>query len=126
MVIEQRLTICRDITITAEHCIDTAAFYITNGILNCISKFSIQYLVFFPRHKCLTYLTGDLLILGLPIPIIWKLNLTLRKKITLSVIFALGSVSCIISIVRLKSVVVYLKNGDSDVTYDLVGIVFWS
>ena len=69
---------------------------------------------------------GDLLILALPIPIVWSLSLKFRQKVTLSIVFAFGSVSCVVSIIRLKSIIVFLRNGNSDITYDLVGIVIWS
>ncbi|KAL8671865.1 MAG: hypothetical protein Q9168_003655 [Polycauliona sp. 1 TL-2023] len=44
----------------------------------------------------------DILILILPMPIIWRLQVPLRNKIILSLIFGLGSLICIISIIRLK------------------------
>lgn len=49
-----------------------------------------------------------------------------RKKITLSIVFAFGSLSCIISIIRLQSIIVYLKAGSADLTNDLMNIVIWS
>ncbi|KAL8734369.1 MAG: hypothetical protein Q9166_001567 [cf. Caloplaca sp. 2 TL-2023] len=49
----------------------------------------------------------DILILVLPMPIIWRLHVPLRNKIILSFIFGLGSLICIISIVRLKSLFLY-------------------
>jgi len=29
----------RDLTVKPDHCIDRAAFYIANAVLNCVSKF---------------------------------------------------------------------------------------
>lgn len=63
---------CRDLWITADHCINTAAFYIANGVLNCVS---------------------DLLILALPLPIIWGLSLARRQKAHLFMLFGVGIVS---------------------------------
>lgn len=94
-------------------------------------------------------LTADLMILALPIPIVWRLTLELRQKIILSVVFTLGSMyvslfpytqlhycsikltcspnsSCVISLVRLLSIVTWIRVGDSDITYTLQPIVAWS
>ncbi|KAL8775533.1 MAG: hypothetical protein Q9209_000029 [Squamulea sp. 1 TL-2023] len=49
----------------------------------------------------------DILILILPMPIIWRLHVPLRNKLILSLIFGFGSLICIISIVRLKSLYFY-------------------
>ncbi|KAL8798701.1 MAG: hypothetical protein Q9182_006452 [Xanthomendoza sp. 2 TL-2023] len=49
----------------------------------------------------------DILILILPMPIIWRLHVPLRNKIILSLIFGLGSLICIISIIRLRTLFSY-------------------
>ncbi|KAL8780406.1 MAG: hypothetical protein Q9213_006491 [Squamulea squamosa] len=49
----------------------------------------------------------DILILILPMPIIWHLHVPLRNKLILSLIFGFGSLICIISIIRLKSLLFY-------------------
>lgn len=69
---------------------------------------------------------SDLLILALPIPIVWNLALTRRKKITLSLVFAMGSAGCIVSIIRLRSIIAYLEAGDGDLTYTILDFVVWS
>ncbi|THW86868.1 hypothetical protein D6C98_01825 [Aureobasidium pullulans] len=69
---------------------------------------------------------SDLLILALPIPIVWNLALTRRKKITLSLVFAMGSAGCIVSIIRLRSIIAYLQQGDGDLTYTICDFVVWS
>lgn len=92
---------------------------------------------------------ADLMILALPIPIVWRLTLELRQKIILSVVFTLGSMyvftfpisqprhgssrltcslnsSCVISLVRLLSIVTWIRVGDSDITWTLQPIVAWS
>ncbi|CAD0112956.1 unnamed protein product [Aureobasidium uvarum] len=68
---------------------------------------------------------SDLLILALPIPIVWDLQLTRRKKITLSLVFAMGSAGCIVSIIRLRSIIAYLQEGDADLTYTITDFVVW-
>lgn len=69
---------------------------------------------------------SDLLILALPIPIVWNLALTRRKKITLSLVFAMGSAGCIVSIIRLRSIIAYLQQGNSDLTFTINDFVVWS
>ncbi|KAL8998557.1 MAG: hypothetical protein Q9169_002397 [Polycauliona sp. 2 TL-2023] len=49
----------------------------------------------------------DILILILPMPIIWRLQVPLRSKVILSAIFGFGSLICIISIIRLKALLSY-------------------
>ncbi|KAK6007013.1 hypothetical protein QM012_006021 [Aureobasidium pullulans] len=94
-----------DLTIAASRCINKQAFYLGNGVMNIIT---------------------DLMILALPIPIVWRLTLELRQKIILSVVFTLGSISCVISLVRLLSIVTWINVGDDDITYTLQSIVVWS
>ncbi|KAH0386879.1 hypothetical protein KCU92_g2262, partial [Aureobasidium melanogenum] len=86
-------------------CINRPAFYIANAVCNSVS---------------------DLLILALPIPVVWNLALTRRKKITLSLVFAMGSAGCIVSIIRLRSIIAYLEAGDGDLTYTILDFVEWS
>ena len=59
-----------DLTITAGHCINTGAFYITNGVLNGVT---------------------DLPILALPIPIVCGLTLSRESEIGISALFVVGS-----------------------------------
>lgn len=95
----------RNLWIESDYCINTAAFYIANGVMNSVS---------------------DLLILALPIPVIWGLSLARRQKIHLCMMFGVGGVSCVISIMRLKSIIIFLHHGNSDTTYDIVDINIWS
>jgi hypothetical protein len=69
---------------------------------------------------------SDLLILALPIPVVWNLALTRRKKITLSLVFAMGSAGCIVSIIRLRSIIAYLQQGNGDLTFTILDFVVWS
>ena len=106
------------------HCIDKSGFYIANAVLNSFSKFVV--ISKSPPPAYVLTLAGDLLILALPLPIVWKLGLDTRQKITLSIVFTLGSLSCIISIVRLKAIILYMRHADRDITYDLQEICLWS
>ncbi|EPE26163.1 integral membrane protein [Glarea lozoyensis ATCC 20868] len=87
-----------------------------------------------PSHcvnvKVLTILAGgfsileDLIILSLPIPCIKSLNIGAGKKITATIMFSIGSLATIISIVRLR----YLMTFGSyvDTTWDDVDAFVWS
>ncbi|KAG9564896.1 hypothetical protein KCU61_g7293, partial [Aureobasidium melanogenum] len=93
------------LTIVPEYCIDTETFYITNAALNVVS---------------------DLMILVLPAPIVWSLNTDVRKKVILTGLFSMGSVSCLVSILRMRSIIVLYKDGFNDLTWGVVEVVIWS
>ncbi|KEQ70870.1 hypothetical protein M436DRAFT_52556 [Aureobasidium namibiae CBS 147.97] len=93
------------IDITPEYCISTEKFYTANAALNVVS---------------------DILILLLPVPIVWGLNTDVRKKVILTGLFSMGSISCLVSILRMRSIIVLYKSGYSDLTWGLVEVVLWS
>ncbi|KAM0794973.1 hypothetical protein BDR22DRAFT_637166 [Usnea florida] len=64
------------------HCIQTTNFYIILASLN---------------------LATDVAVLILPIPFIWHLQVRKSKKLSLSVVFLLGSLVCVTSIIRLQT-----------------------
>jgi hypothetical protein len=70
-----------DKTIKGGHCIPNALINIgmTNGVLS---------------------FAGDLVILSLPIPMVWKLQINNRRKMALSGMFLLGGFVCLTSILR--------------------------
>ncbi|KAI1417948.1 hypothetical protein F5Y13DRAFT_199079 [Hypoxylon sp. FL1857] len=59
----------------------------------------------------------DFVILLLPVPLIWKLHTTKQKKRLLILTFALGSMACIVSLVRLP---LTLQLGTDDGSWDSV------
>ena len=78
----------------------------------------------------LTYASGlvniatDLMLLGLPLPVLWGIALPVRQKIGLSLILLTGSFVCIVSILRL----VYSRAtlDSMDYTYLSVKVMIWS
>ncbi|KAK1142938.1 hypothetical protein N8T08_007179 [Aspergillus melleus] len=46
-------------------------------------------------------LIEDVIILCLPIPVVWKLQITFRQKIAITLVFSLGGLVCIFSLMRL-------------------------
>ncbi|KAH7330522.1 hypothetical protein BKA65DRAFT_597565 [Rhexocercosporidium sp. MPI-PUGE-AT-0058] len=66
----------------------------------------------------------DFLIIGLPIRVVWKMNLDRKKKLSVAFMFALGGFGCIISIVRLQSLLIF---GTSiDPSWDYVAVTIWT
>ncbi|KUJ17812.1 uncharacterized protein LY89DRAFT_747710 [Mollisia scopiformis] len=66
----------------------------------------------------------DFMIIALPIPVISKLNMETRRKVAVGFMFAVGGFGCIISIVRLQSLLVF---GNSiDPTWDYVPVTIWT
>ncbi|KAJ6134358.1 hypothetical protein N7523_000680 [Penicillium sp. IBT 18751x] len=68
-------------------------------------------------------LVTDLMVMALPIPHIWKLQLSLSKKIALCGVFSVGLLVSIISIIRLKSL---MDIDFSDITYSVQMGVMWT
>ncbi|KAI5252052.1 hypothetical protein E4T42_03755 [Aureobasidium subglaciale] len=93
------------LTTSPDYCISTEKFYTANAALNVVS---------------------DIMILILPIPIVWGLNTDVRKKVILTGLFSMGSISCLVSILRMRSIIVLYKDGFEDLTWGLVEVVVWS
>jgi len=66
----------------------------------------------------------DILITGLPLPFLSALQLPRRQRIALMTVFALGGFTCIISILRLESLLTFLHNTDISWNNPLAAI--WS
>ncbi|KAI0379358.1 hypothetical protein F5Y04DRAFT_127961 [Hypomontagnella monticulosa] len=63
----------------------------------------------------------DIIVLLLPIPVVWRLNLKRGRKWAVIGIFGLGFFTCIISICRM----VFFAKLTSDFSYDLVSVAAW-
>ncbi|KAL2150090.1 hypothetical protein VTH82DRAFT_7766 [Thermothelomyces myriococcoides] len=95
------LTICQpfafnwDPTIPGGHCGNQVLSYKITGVLNLVT---------------------DIVVLLLPMPYLYGLNLALYKKLVLMVTFAVGLFTCIVSVIRIKE----LSSIDySDITYNV-------
>lgn len=93
-----------DRTIPNGHCVDNTAFLLGNSIPNICT---------------------DFFILILPMPYVWTLNQSLRRKIAVSGLFLLGGFVCIITIVRL---VIQLNTDftSPDLTWNITEFVKWT
>ena len=56
----------------------------------------------------------DLIMLGLPLPIVWKLNTSRSRKIELTVVFLMGGIGIIAACIRLS--VFFSTNAFNDAT----------
>ncbi|KFA45570.1 hypothetical protein S40293_06569 [Stachybotrys chartarum IBT 40293] len=67
----------------------------------------------------------DLLILLLPLPKIWSLQMSNSRKSALSIIFALGYCAIIISCGRLITVLTATPSSMMDATYGFINVLYW-
>ncbi|KAI0401687.1 hypothetical protein F4802DRAFT_579425 [Xylaria palmicola] len=80
----------------------------TTGIVeNCVDTMHLVLSV------CITGFILDLIIITTPIPLVWQLNLSLAKKITIVGVFLLGSVSIVASLLRLVNLAKLVAQGFS-------------
>ncbi|KAI9799501.1 MAG: hypothetical protein M1833_004023 [Piccolia ochrophora] len=73
-----------------------------------------------------TNIVADLVILVLPLPMVWQLQLRLGQKIALTGIFTLGFFVCMTSIVRVVLIFRYLRFNELDFSYYAVPTITWS
>lgn len=86
--------------------------------VQCINVFAAVYIA------AGMSITHDIMILCMPIPTLWRLNLGLRKKLNLMVMFGVGSFVIVASVIRLPSL---MKMGaSSDPSYDQAPVAFWT
>ncbi|KAJ5056824.1 CFEM domain-containing protein, partial [Bipolaris maydis] len=66
----------------------------------------------------------DLAMLGLPIPQVWALHLSTKKKVGVLFMFSIGFLVTLVSIIRLHALVNFAKS--SNITYDFLDTSLWS
>ncbi|KAF2710839.1 hypothetical protein K504DRAFT_500782 [Pleomassaria siparia CBS 279.74] len=98
-------------------CRPIEAYWDSNVVGKCLN------LVTFTYFTNISNLVTDVWIFLMPIPVIWHLQLQLRKKLLLSFIFSIGLATCIVSSVRLT---VVLGHGDPDFTWSYVPLGAYS
>ena len=71
---------------------------------------------------------SDFTILLLPLPLIWRLQLTTRKKIGVYAIFGLGFFACMASVGALITAISLLRmsNNDMDAPFAMDGMGLWT
>lgn len=65
----------------------------------------------------------DIMVLGLPLPIVWKLHAPLANRIALLGLFAIGFFVCIISILRMRALLIV---NYKDITFSVIDALIWS
>ncbi|KAI1773585.1 hypothetical protein F4818DRAFT_423121 [Hypoxylon cercidicola] len=85
-----------------EDCISQVAFYLASAIINVV---------------------GDVAVLALPLPIVWRLHTSRSKKLSLSFLFLLGAFVCVASIFRIVGV---YEIDATDFTYSNFSGGLWS
>ncbi|KAF2258011.1 hypothetical protein CC78DRAFT_572798 [Lojkania enalia] len=98
-------------------CIPVRAFW-TKEQARCINQFAMWF------TNAAINIATDLAIILLPMPVIRSLNLPRRQKQALIGIFAIGGFVCIVSILRLQSLVAISNSNDQ--TYDNPPAATWS
>ena len=76
---------------TTAKCINRPAFYLAQAALGIVADFAT---------------------VAIPIPVIGKLQMDTRKKVGVIVLLSMGAFVCIVSIIRLKSLIALLKGAD--------------
>ncbi|KAK0716294.1 hypothetical protein B0H67DRAFT_582799 [Lasiosphaeris hirsuta] len=99
-------------------CIPYKAIYDFTVAGRCFNKHNMDL-----TSACI-HLATDVIMVFLPQRVIWGLQLSLRKKLGVSVVFSLGLLACISAILRLQVTVTYANAADS--TYTLGPVVFWA
>ncbi|MCJ1264234.1 hypothetical protein MMC22_004105 [Lobaria immixta] len=88
---------------TPGHCLNSINWYVASGLVNVVSDFAI---------------------LLIPIFCISLLQMPLKRKIGISVVFAIGLFACSTSIMR--AVVSFRLFGVTDLTWELIPLAYWS
>ncbi|EWC48026.1 hypothetical protein DRE_02605 [Drechslerella stenobrocha 248] len=100
------------------NCIPVEAFWTGDPNAKCIPREALWF-----ANAGLNIFT-DFSIALLPLPVVIKLNMPLRQKIPLMFIFALGFFICIVSILRLRFLIILSKS--TDPTWDQPATAYWS
>ncbi|KAF4309031.1 hypothetical protein GTA08_BOTSDO03135 [Botryosphaeria dothidea] len=87
----------------------------------CFSTFTIYQITL---YQAVILFVTDLIILLLPIPLLYKLNMRAGKKVACALIFGSGIIACISPMVRF-STLDYLLQGSVDITYSSTSSLYW-
>ncbi|KAL2067592.1 hypothetical protein VTL71DRAFT_2017 [Oculimacula yallundae] len=104
--------------LTIFQCQPVASFWDTDLNGKCLDINALAY-----ANSGLS-IVQDFLIIILPIRVVWQLNLDRKKKWSVAFMFALGGFGCIVSIVRLQSLLVF--GASIDPSWDYVAVVIWT
>ncbi|KAH7304656.1 hypothetical protein BKA65DRAFT_560415 [Rhexocercosporidium sp. MPI-PUGE-AT-0058] len=103
------------------HCVPIAAFWDLNIQGRCLNKIDEKFMLFF--NASLNILT-DIILVALPIPTLNNLQLSKSQKVGLMLIFGVGGIACLFSVLRLHSLYVY--SNSTDISWDNTNTAIWS
>ncbi|MCJ1369110.1 hypothetical protein MMC20_000318 [Loxospora ochrophaea] len=86
---------------------------------HCVSKYKYFLGTAIPE------VVTDFVILAMPLPYVWKLQMTLKRKLLLSIVFVLGGFASVSSILRLWAFVTR-NYASPDLTYTTANPAIWS
>ncbi|KAF3761966.1 hypothetical protein M406DRAFT_221657, partial [Cryphonectria parasitica EP155] len=106
-------------------------------ILSCrpISYFWDRNPLQVPHGKCLNVVAlayansglavaQDIILIVLPVGMLWRLNISRRRKVLIALIFAVGGLGLVATIIRLRTL--YVFGSLKDPTWDYVPVVYWT
>ncbi|KAI0133844.1 hypothetical protein BJ170DRAFT_176810 [Xylariales sp. AK1849] len=70
------------------------------------------------------YLASDIIMFCLPQRLIWKLQMSWKKRLGVSVVFGLGLLACVAAAFRLQVTIAY--GHATDATYNVGDLIFWA
>lgn len=105
-------------------CLNRLAVWFSNAAVNILTGESIRHCRHKPVPRTNTSSCADLATTILPLPTLNSLRIPKRQKYILMVVFGLGGITCVLSILRLQSLYVISKS--TDVSWDNPLAATWS
>ncbi|KXX79396.1 hypothetical protein MMYC01_204045 [Madurella mycetomatis] len=99
-------------------CIPYEAIYDFTVAGQCFDKHNLEV------ASSIIHLSTDVIMVFLPQRVIWGLQMSLKKKLGVSVVFGLGLLACVSAAFRVQ--VTFAYAGAADSTYTLAPVVFWA
>ncbi|KAK2599564.1 hypothetical protein N8I77_011306 [Diaporthe amygdali] len=99
-------------------CVPVSGFWKPSPTDRCISRQGLWL-----AHSGINIVT-DVIIFLIPVPTVLQLNMNMRQKIAVIGVFCIGIIVCLITVLRLDSIITVART--SDVTYDNVKVAIWS
>lgn len=93
-----------DFSIMTGKCVNLNAVFLSMGCINAAT---------------------DLALLFLPLFIIWKLQLSLARKISVALLLMTGSFVCVVSLIRVRIIVAQMDSIPTDGTWAMVANFIW-
>ncbi|KIX06951.1 uncharacterized protein Z518_04927 [Rhinocladiella mackenziei CBS 650.93] len=121
MVFTVCFTLANFFVITLQ-CKKPAALWDPNVKSECISVKALGPLLY--TTSGVSILTDILFALGIPIPILWKLQMNVRTRLSVIAILSLGTLSCAAAIVKMRYIGDYGQR--SDLLWQSRNITLWS